>query len=117
MPSAFDAEFAAVALPDLFAQFGESLTRYPLGVSANAVSVTAMFAEDMPSVTADRGLGTKRMATITVAAGVSVSVKDRWVRSGETWAAKTIRDTGAATEVKVELVSDEIRDGTTGRLL
>lgn len=117
MPSAFDAEFASVALPDLFAQFGESLTRYPLGVAANAVSVTAMFAEDSPSVTVERGIGTRRTATITVASGISVSVKDRWVRSGVTWAAKTIRDTGSATEVKVELVSDEIRDGTTGRLV
>lgn len=118
MSSAFDQEFAEAALPDLFTQFGESLTLHPLGVAANAVLLTAVFNESEPVDFRDRGQGLRRRATVTTDAAMSsLAVSDRWLRGSEEWEAQSIRDCGSYREVVVTKTGDEFRNGKPGMVL
>lgn len=118
MSSAFDQEFAEAALPDLFTQFGESLTLHPLGVSANATVLTAVFNESEPVEFRERGQGLRRRATITTDAALSsLAVSDRWLRGSEEWEAQSIRDCGPYREIVVTKTGDEFRNGKPGMVL
>ncbi|MBR9800265.1 hypothetical protein GYB59_00565 [bacterium] len=85
MPSEFEAEFASVALAELFETFGQSVTHWPLGVEANAASVTAIWKEQEPTKSTNYGEQTERRGLLKVASSVTVSPRDKWVVESEEW--------------------------------
>lgn len=118
MPSVFDAEFASVAFPDLLDEFGEALTRHPLGVAASAASVTATFQEMEPQEFNERGQGVRRRAKITTDLALSaLSVKDRWLRGSEAWETVSVTNVGPFRIVEAQRSEDEVRSGKSREVL
>ena len=104
--SRFSDDFEAAAVPDLLYELGDSVTRYPLGVVANAVSVTGVFSERSPNQAMTRGDDNDRTATLEVAASVSTDPRDTWLISSEVW--NTTSVSGASTGMKtIELRRNE----------
>lgn len=97
----------------------QSITHRPLGVAADDTSVTAVFSEDEPMESEERGKSVVRKAMIVVGPSVSVSVKDRWVVSSETWEAVRIQQDGGGLQVVfVQRQEDELRSGRkTARMI
>lgn len=112
MASEFDAQFARDARPQLLAVLGESITRWPLGVEANAETVTAIVdcsdetqAGQLAGGRAVRdedGEQIVRTAMLDVAADQDTDDRDRWVIDGQRW--NTVRETGRDAGLKTILV-------------
>lgn len=91
----------------------QSVTHRPLNVAANDVAVTAVFSEEHPNETEERGKGVIRRAMLTVGSSVSTSVKDRWIVSSEQWdTVRVQQDAGGLQVVFLQRVEDELRSGT-----
>lgn len=103
--SRFSDDFA-VASPDLLYEMGESVTRYPLGVEANAVTVTGLFAERTANQLAGRGDDNSRSATLEVAASVATDPRDTWLINSEVWQTTSVNGASAAMKI-VELRRNE----------
>ena len=88
--SRFSDDFAAAAVPDLLYQLGESVTRYPLGIVADAVSVTAMFEEIEPALDTQRGEDNVRRGRLSMADSVEAHPNDTWTIGGVHWDARSV---------------------------
>lgn len=92
---------------------GQSVTHRPLNVAASDASVTAVWHEDEPIESNERGVGILRRGTLTVGSSVTVTTRDRWQVNSEWW--ETTRwqtDGGGLQVVYVQQPRDEIRSGT-----
>lgn len=88
MPSAHDSFFSDHGSPVLLQQFGESVTHYPLAVTASAVSRTAIvdrtaFGAD-PQIS-DNGEQIVYAATVTLVDSVSLDDRDTWSIDAVLW--------------------------------
>lgn len=112
MASDFDSMFARDARPQLLAVFGESITRWPLGVEDDAETVTAivdMADESQPgqlggsrAVRDDDGEQIARTAMLDLAADQATDDRDRWVIAGQRW--NTVREIGRDAGMKTVLI-------------
>lgn len=100
MSSQFADLFADYAEPLLAEQLGESVTRYPLGVVANAATVDDVIVDRSDESESDDGRrdqkGQKiyRRLLLSVPVDVDVDDRDRWLVDGIIW--HTLRDVGVA---------------------
>lgn len=101
MPSFFDEIQTAIGSPMALGFHGESVTHWPLHVSANAASLTAIFDETPePEVKYDRGKGVIRKGVLQVASSVTVNKKDAWIIENEQWETESLgRNDGGLRDV------------------
>lgn len=102
MASEFDAQFARDARPQLLAVLGESITRWPLGVKADAETVTAIVElhdETQPgqltggrAVRDENGEQVVRTGTLQLSDEQETDDRDRWVINSQRW--NTVRELG-----------------------
>lgn len=86
--------------------FAETVSRYPLGVTASPESVVGVFAERDPNQETARGDDNNRTATLHVADSVDTDPRDTWLIGGEVW--NTTSVSGASTGMKtIELRRNE----------
>lgn len=90
----------------------EAVLHRPLNVAADDETVDVIFHENDPQATSTRGIGVRRTAKLICSSSVSVSVKDRWQRNSEWWAATAVRGAESGMiEVSLVLIEDELRSG------
>mgnify|MGYP000641446703 CR=1 FL=1 len=90
--SRFSDRFEASAWPFLLNDLGETVTRYPLGIQADAVSgITGIFNEDKPDHQSQDGERVARHGSIRVATSVTPDKRDAWNIRGEVWQATTVK--------------------------
>ena len=74
--------------------FAEALTRYPLGVTASAISgLTGIFTEKDAVQDKARGESNARTGDLLLAESVTCDPRDTWLIDGETW--QTLSVSGA----------------------
>lgn len=66
-------------------QFGEAVTRYPLGNTGSGAAVSALFDETPPNRMTDHGERVDRTGKLQIDETVDVDAKDTWLVRGEVW--------------------------------
>lgn len=81
MPSDVDDLFAEIGAPALTESMGETITQYPLGVAANAVTLAGVIvdlsAQGEELIEDEHGSRRVRRGTLTLAASAAVTVDER----------------------------------------
>jgi len=67
--------------------FASSVTRYPLGIIANAVTVTVLWTPTSANEDMKRGRTNERSGTLQLADSVVVDSRDLWLIDSEMWSA------------------------------
>ena len=97
--SRFGSLFAAVGLPSVRNVFGRSVTRWPLGVSASAATITGVvvdFEDEGGMVMMDNGEAIPRTGYLEIPVSVSLNIReaqnarDHFVIDSELWRAEGI---------------------------
>lgn len=97
--------------------FAETVTHWPLGVSANAASVTAVFIEGQggsedPRRDLSRGEEVVHRARLYVPSGTSTDERDIWVVNSVQWQTLAVGPTeGGMTTVQLQRNDRERRTG------
>lgn len=109
MASDFEDLFADVGAGNLLDAHGESVTQYPLGNTANGVQlggvIVDLSSQGETRVDDDRGSQNLRFGSLTLAAGVSVTVdersheRDTFLVRGQIWHAEKIVSQDTALQV------------------
>lgn len=92
--TSFDDQFAEFAAPYLSEHFGQTVSRYPLGVVADSVSVADVWFHEKDA-TRDKSRGDEivRTATLLVSDSVTLDSRDAWLINSEEWQVKAIGNT------------------------
>lgn len=113
MPSDVDDLFAELGWPNLQAAQGESVVQWPLGVSANAVTLTGVLVNlategELP-IDTEHGSQVVRYGTLVIDASVTVTDDERkqqrdiFVVRGKVWDTdRIVGQTLAATTVRIK---------------
>ena len=113
MASAFQTEFAADAVPDLFDEFGETVTQYPSGVSANSATRTVLVERLEPTYDTSRGRETVQKVKLWVPSSVTCVVSDRWIVGGVLYECQSVRpaESGMIVATCECVISSSRREG------
>lgn len=90
--SRFASIFAAAGRAALFANHGEDVTRYPLGVVGSADVMTGLFVESASSQDTSRGESNSRSGQLRVSSDETVDPRDTWLIRGEVWETLSVSD-------------------------
>lgn len=90
MASRFAQDFSAGAVDDLLYELGESLTRWPLGVEADAETVTGIVYERDASQDKTRGENNVRTMRIQISDADDCDPSDVWVIRTEQWSVSSV---------------------------
>lgn len=100
--------------------FAQSVTRYPLAVTADAVAVTAVWEPDEPSVTGmgsaqnrERGLDNDRKGTLRIAETVGADTRDTWLIASQLWSTLSVQTVDGMQYCRLQRWENELRT-TTG---
>lgn len=99
MASSFSNLFQAVARPHLLSHLGESLTRWPLGVEADAETVTGIFYERDSSQDKTRGENNVRTARLQITDSDDADPSDVWIIRTEQWSVSSVAGPNAGLRV------------------
>ena len=90
--------------------FAVSVSQWPLGVSANAVTATVVFIPDGPTRDKEAGEATSTMGTVYAPDSLTLNVRDRWQIESEMWEVIQLhKEEGGMVPVEVQRVEDHSR--------